>query len=166
MGTATKRKYGSDLGRNPFRREPVPVPGVGSTCEERRGADSRSAGLLLAATTVDVLAIIGGDRLIRLEKRSCGYHGASSKGVEPGTQYVYCLDRKKDRPDPASSFQPAGVHGPSQVVDPRAFRWSDANWRGLSLDDYIIYEIHVGTFTPEGSFDAILSHLEDIRKSG
>jgi maltooligosyltrehalose trehalohydrolase len=53
-----------------------------------------------------------------------------------------------------------------RIVDPRAFRWSDANWRGLSLDDYIIYEIHAGTFTSEGSFDAIVPHLEDIRRVG
>jgi maltooligosyltrehalose trehalohydrolase len=118
-----------------------------------------------AATTVQV-SNRGGDRLLPLEKRFRGYHAGLVTGVEPGTRYVYCLDREKDRPDPASSFQPAGVHGPSQVVDPRAFRWSDSNWRGLSLDDYIIYEIHVGTFTPEGSFDAVLSHLEDIRKIG
>lgn len=118
-----------------------------------------------AATTVQV-SNRGGDRLLPLEKRFRGYHAAVVAEVEPGTRYVYCLDREKDRPDPASSFQPAGVHGPSQVVDPRAFRWSDSNWRGLSLDDYIIYEIHVGTFTPDGSFDAVLSHLEDIRKIG
>ena len=108
----------------------------------------------------------GGDRLIRLEKRAAVITRVSSKGWSPERRYVYCLDREKDRPDPASSFQPAGVHGPSQVVDPRAFQWSDASWRGLSLDDYIIYEIHVGTFTPEGSFDAVLSHLEDIRRIG
>ncbi|MGD0127943.1 MAG: malto-oligosyltrehalose trehalohydrolase [Terriglobia bacterium] len=108
----------------------------------------------------------GGERLVRLEVRNRGYHGGIVEGVEPGTRYLYCLDRKKDRPDPASLFQPAGVHGPSQVVDPRAFRWSDAEWRGLRLDDYIVYEIHVGTFTPEGSFDAVLAHLEDLRKLG
>ena len=118
-----------------------------------------------AATMVQV-SNRSGDRLIPLEKRVRGYHAGVVAGVEPGTRYVYCLDREKDRPDPASSFQPAGVHGASQVVDSRAFQWSDASWRGLSLDDYIIYEIHVGTFTPEGSFDAVVSHLEDIRKIG
>ena len=118
-----------------------------------------------AATTVQV-PNRGGDRLIPLEKRIRGYHAGVVAGVEPGTRYVYCLDGEKERPDPASSFQPAGVHGPSQVIDPKAFRWSDSNWRGISLEDYIIYEIHVGTFTPEGSFDAVLSHLEDLRKIG
>jgi maltooligosyltrehalose trehalohydrolase len=130
---------------------------------EVRILDPRDA--FSAATTVQV-SDRGVDRLIPLEKRFRGYHAGVVAGVEPGMCYVYCLDREKDRPDPASSFQPAGVHGPSQVVDPRAFQWSDASWRGLSLDDYIIYEIHVGTFTPEGSFDAIVSHLEDIRNLG
>ena len=119
-----------------------------------------------SAATIVHASNHGADRLIRLEREDLGYYGGIVEGVEPGTRYVYCLDREKDRPDPASSFQPAGVHGPSQVVDPRAFRWSDSNWRGLSLDEYIIYEIHVGTFTPEGSFDAILSHLEDMREIG
>ena len=118
-----------------------------------------------AATTVHA-SNHGADRLIRLERQDRGYYGAIVEGVAPGTQYVYCLDREKDRPDPASSFQPAGVHGPSQVVDLRTFRWSDASWQGLSLDDYIIYEIHAGTFTSEGSFDAIVSHLEDIGRVG
>jgi maltooligosyltrehalose trehalohydrolase len=106
------------------------------------------------------------DRLVRLKKRTRGYHAGIIEGLEPGTLYVYCLDSEKDRPDPASSFQPDGVHGPSQVVESGAFRWSDASWRGLSLDDYIIYEVHVGTFTPEGSFDTIVPHLDDLTKTG
>jgi len=106
------------------------------------------------------------DRLVRLKRADRGYHQGVVDGLEPGTLYVYRLDEKKDRPDPASSFQPAGVHGPSQIVDQRAFRWSDASWRGISLDDYILYEVHVGTFTAQGSFEAIIPHLDHIRKIG
>jgi len=106
------------------------------------------------------------ERLVRLKRGIRGYHQGVVDGVEPGAVYVYRLDATKDRPDPASSFQPLGVHGPSQIADRQAFQWGDAGWRGVSLDDYILYEIHVGTFTDEGSFDAIVSHLDEIIKIG
>lgn len=67
-------------------------------------------------------------------------------------QYQYCLDRGGPLPDPVSCYQPHGVHGPSVAVDPATFDWSDAGWPGLSMADLIIYELHVGTFTPTGSF--------------
>jgi maltooligosyltrehalose trehalohydrolase len=104
--------------------------------------------------------------LARLKRTDRGYHEGIVEGVEPGALYVYCLDGEKDRPDPASCYQPAGVHGPSQVVDPRAFRWNDASWRGIPLDDYIIYELHVGTFSSEGCFDAVVPYLNEIRELG
>jgi len=107
-----------------------------------------------------------GGRLMRLQRTDRGYHEGVAEGVRPGTQYVYCLDQIKDRPDPASAFQPAGVHGPSQVGDPRAVRWKDAGWHGLSLEDYIIYEVHVGTYSAEGTFDAIVPYLDEIKKLG
>jgi maltooligosyltrehalose trehalohydrolase len=94
-----------------------------------------------------------------------GYFCAVLEGVEAGSRYLYRLDREKERPDPASRFQPYGVHGPSMVVDP-AFSWSDRGWAGLRLADYIIYELHVGTFTPQGTFDAILPHLGRLADLG
>jgi maltooligosyltrehalose trehalohydrolase len=105
-------------------------------------------------------------RLIGLRRTDHGYHEGIAEGIRPGTWYVYCLDGNKGRPDPASRFQPEGVHGASQVVDPRAFRWEDACWRGLSLEDYIIYEIHVGTYSSEGTFDAIIPYLGGIEELG
>jgi maltooligosyltrehalose trehalohydrolase len=105
-------------------------------------------------------------RLMGLKKTIRGYHEGIAEGVKPGARYVYCLDRKKDRPDPASMFQPEGVHGPSQIIDNRGFRWADANWRGLSLQDYIIYEVHVGTYSAEGTLAAIIPHLDEIEKLG
>ena len=107
-----------------------------------------------------------GGRSIRLQRTDRGYHEGIAEGIRPGTRYVYCLDGNKDRPDPASRFQPEGVHGASQVIDPRAFQWKDASWRGLSLEDYIIYEIHVGTYTSEGTFDAIIPYLDEIKDLG
>ncbi len=104
-------------------------------------------------------------RLVGLERLDRGYHSTVANGIAPGMRYAFCFDGK-ERPDPASRLQPDGVHGPSQVIDPKAFPWDDADWRGLSLDDYIIYEIHVGTFTAPGSFDAIVPHLEEIRELG
>ena len=88
-------------------------------------------------------------RLVGLERLDRGYHSTVANGIAPGMRYAFCFDGK-ERPDPASRLQPDGVHGPSQVIDPKAFPWDDADWRGLSLDDYIIYEIHVGTFTAQG----------------
>ncbi|HEV2862373.1 MAG TPA: malto-oligosyltrehalose trehalohydrolase [Pyrinomonadaceae bacterium] len=83
-----------------------------------------------------------------------------------GTDYFYLVGGERERPDPVSRFQPAGVHGPSRVVDPEAFAWTDEGWRGLPLKDYVIYELHVGTFTPEGTFDAAIEKLPYLRELG
>ncbi|MGQ9695248.1 MAG: malto-oligosyltrehalose trehalohydrolase [Thermodesulfobacteriota bacterium] len=93
------------------------------------------------------------------------YHEVLVRNLPPGALYFYILDGQKERPDPASRFQPQGVHGPSQVIDP-AFSWTDKDWRGIPLPDYIIYELHVGTFTKEGSFQALIPFLEDLRELG
>jgi maltooligosyltrehalose trehalohydrolase len=69
------------------------------------------------------------------------------------------LNDHVEHPDPASRFQPEGVHGPSEVIDPIGFRWSDESWHGLPLDRMIIYELHVGTFTPAGTYEAIIPRL-------
>ncbi len=72
------------------------------------------------------------------------------------------LDGDRERPDPASRFQPHGVHGPSRIVDPHAYKWNDRDWRGVPQRDLVIYELHVGTFTREGTFDAVIERLEDL----
>jgi maltooligosyltrehalose trehalohydrolase len=83
-----------------------------------------------------------------------------------GNRYAYLLDDGAPIPDPVSRFLPGGVHGPSEIVDPAAFEWSDDGWRGLALRDYVIYELHVGTFTPEGTFDSAIAKLEYLRQLG
>jgi maltooligosyltrehalose trehalohydrolase len=93
-----------------------------------------------------------------------GYHAAVLTGVEPGVLYTYLLDGA-ERPDPCSRHQPEGVHGPSAVVDP-AFHARAAHWRGHSLCRYVIYELHVGTFTPEGTFDAAALQLDRLAALG
>src|SRR5690349_14459390 len=88
-------------------------------------------------------------RDIVMEPMERGYHEARVEGIAPGQRYLYRLDNGPDRPDPASRWQPDGVHAPSAVVDP-SFHWHDAGWRGVPLGDLVLYELHVGTFTPEG----------------
>jgi maltooligosyltrehalose trehalohydrolase len=81
-------------------------------------------------------------------------------------RYCYVLEDGLAVPDPVSRFLPDGVHGPTEIVDPAAFRWHDSGWRGVELRDYVIYELHIGTFTPEGTFDAAISKLEYLKQLG
>lgn len=87
-------------------------------------------------------------------------------GVGPGADYAYLIDGSLQRPDPVSRSQPRGVHGPSRVVDTQAFNWSDAQWRGRCLEDYLVYELHVGTFSAEGTFAAVIPKLPYLRDLG
>ena len=105
------------------------------------------------------------NRLIAMEQQDGGYWTAIATEVQPGTCYFYQLNAGESRPDPASHYQPEGVHGPSQVID-HQFDWTDQNWKGISLESMIIYELHVGTFTPEGTFEAMISRLKDLRELG
>lgn len=95
-----------------------------------------------------------------------GYWRVTAADVEPGTRYVYQLDAQLERPDPASHFQPEGVHTASAVVAHHEFRWTDQAWKGVPLQDLILYELHVGTFTPEGSFDAVIPRLSRLQELG
>ncbi|MEO3777722.1 malto-oligosyltrehalose trehalohydrolase [Micromonospora sp. B11E3] len=92
-----------------------------------------------------------------------GWWRAEAPGTGPGTDYAFVLD-DSDRalPDPRSAWQPAGVHGPSRLYDHAAFPWTDAAWTGRQLPGSILYELHVGTFTPEGTFDAAIDRLDHL----
>lgn len=105
------------------------------------------------------------ERIVSMEAMGDGFFQARVEDVVPGTRYYYRLDDERDRPDPTSRLQPEGVHGPSQLIDP-AFAWEDGGWAGLPLQKYIIYELHVGAFTPEGSFAAIISRLPWLKELG
>lgn len=94
-----------------------------------------------------------------------GYFHCAVRGVPPGSTYFYRLDGNTSRPDPASRLQPQGVHGASEVIRPH-FDWQDSGWRGLPLDQLVIYELHVGTFTREGTFDAIIPRLPALKELG
>ncbi len=105
------------------------------------------------------------DSLVRMEEAGDGYYEATVQGIEPGARYFYRLDNQTERPDPASRFQPEGVHGPSEIVEPR-FSWSDEAWHGRPLPEYIFYELHLGTFTPNGTFIGVIERLDDLVNLG
>ena len=109
--------------------------------------------------------LLGTDRLVPLEKSGRGYHEAIVEDVRPGDLYYFRLGPEIERPDPASRFQPQGVHGPSAVIDSQ-FVWDDADWSGMALTDYIIYELHVGTFTSAGTFEAVIPQLDYLAELG
>lgn len=79
-----------------------------------------------------------------------------------GTKYRFRLDNGQARPDPRSRFQPDGVHGPSAVIDPQQFAWTDSDWHGVSTSELIIYELHIGTFTPSGTYREAIDRLNDL----
>jgi maltooligosyltrehalose trehalohydrolase len=117
------------------------------------------------AERVELHVVGPGERLVAMESRPRGYFEVQLEGVEPGTRYLYRLNGGAERPDPASRSQPGTVHEPSAVVDPH-FAWTDRHWHGIPLDRFVLYELHVGTFTPEGTFDAIIPHLEELADLG
>lgn len=95
-----------------------------------------------------------------------GYFGQELGGIQVGQRYAYRLDDGPPRPDPASRWQPAGVHHASAIWRPEDFAWTDSNWAGRNLDELVIYELHIGTFTPEGTFAAVIPRLPDLRELG
>ncbi len=105
------------------------------------------------------------DRLIPLERTGRGYYETVVEDVHPGDPYLYHLGPDKQRPDPASRFQPQGVHGPSAVLEDE-FRWSDTDWSGIALENYVIYELHVGCFSPAGTFEAVIPFLDYLKDVG
>ena len=116
-----------------------------------------------AAQTVE-LHLPDQDRLVGMIPVPGGWWTAPFD-LEPGTDYAFRVDGSPNRPDPRSALQPDGVHGPSRTVDPDTWRWTDQNWAGKDLRGSVIYELHVGTFTPEGTLDAAVSrlgHLVDL----
>src|SRR5688572_17720485 len=101
-----------------------------------------------------------------LEPESDGYFSGTLE-ASPGGRYQFRIDDGDGRyPDPASRFQPDGPHGPSEIIDPGAFDWTDASWRGVSIAGQIVYELHVGTFTRDGSWTAAARELEELASIG
>jgi maltooligosyltrehalose trehalohydrolase len=110
--------------------------------------------------------VIEGGTEQALQREADGFFTASVRGLTPGSRYRYRLDGEQLRPDPVSRFQPDGPHGPSMVVDPSAFRWTDAGWNGVGPRGQVVYEMHVGTFTSEGTWSAAAEHLTALADLG
>ncbi|MGE0526020.1 MAG: malto-oligosyltrehalose trehalohydrolase [Bdellovibrionales bacterium] len=102
---------------------------------------------------------------VAMEPRERGYFEVRLAHAAPGGRYKFCLNEDLELPDPVSRFQPLGPHGPSQVVE-TDFNWTDAAWKGLPLDQHVIYELHVGTFSPEGTFAGVEKRLEHLQALG
>jgi maltooligosyltrehalose trehalohydrolase len=106
------------------------------------------------------------EQKINMIKDESGYFSVLADDINEECKYFFMPDGKKDYPDPASNFQPNGVHGPSQVINHDTFHWTDISWRGEAFENLILYEMHVGTFTPEGTFEAIIPLLDEIKSIG
>jgi malto-oligosyltrehalose trehalohydrolase len=119
-----------------------------------------------AAVRVDLcLESEGQERLLEMEADADGWLERVTGDAGPGSLYRYRIDGARKVPDPASRYQPQDVHGPSQVVDPAAFDWEDDAWQGRPWEEAVVYELHVGTFSPEGTFRGVgerLDYLVDL----
>ena len=107
-----------------------------------------------------------GTRRIAMSPRGDGWWQVEEPSAAPGTDYGFALDGSPPLPDPRSPWQPAGVHGPSRVLDHGAFTWSDARWQPPPLAAAVIYELHVGTFTGAGTFEAVVDRLDHLVSLG
>lgn len=130
------------------------VPGPAGTC------------FRVWAPGVDKLGLVSGGREYAMTPEADGYFSACVAEIRAGALYQYRVGGRGDFPDPASRFQPQGVHEPSQVVDPQAFSWTDAQWRGIDISRLAIYELHTGAFSPEGTFAGVLRKLPELKKLG
>lgn len=142
-----------------------PLPTLGATIT----ADGRVWFRVWAPEVGRVEAVIGTEASAMHVPLLCGedgYHEVMVAGVGAGARYRFLVDRAGPFPDPCSRWQPEGPHGPSAVVDPAAFRWTDADWPGLTPTGLVIYELHAGTFTPEGTFEAIIPELPRLKRLG
>lgn len=117
------------------------------------------------AESLEVKMLGDEPRTFSLEASGAGVFEVRVPGVSAGADYFYVVNGN-ERPDPVSRFQPEGVHGPSRVVEPEAFEWTDKDWKGLALKEYVVYELHTGTFTPEGTFASVIPKLAHLKSLG
>jgi maltooligosyltrehalose trehalohydrolase len=117
------------------------------------------------AVEVALRAPGGGVRWLPLQKGAGGYFSGAHP-AQPGDRYLFRLDGDGEFPDPAARFLPEGPHGPAEIVDPSTFRWTDGSWRGLKLKGQVLYEVHVGAYTPEGTYAALAAQLPALQDLG
>ena len=135
------------------------------------GAEPQSGGgvhfRLWAPRCREVVVEIEGLEPAALQSETDGYFSLWSLPARAGMRYRFRLDRGEAAlPDPASRFQPEGPHGPSEIVDPGDFAWTDGAWRGRTREQLVIYEMHVGTFTPDGSWESASRELPALAELG
>jgi maltooligosyltrehalose trehalohydrolase len=135
-----------------------PIPGI-------RLQEGKAGVNIWAPLAREAFLIVNSSKKILLTRTGEGYWSAIVKDLREGDRYQFRIDGK-DYPDPASLSQPGGVHGPSMVINLNSFPWTDAGWNNLPLQDYIIYELHVGTFTPGGKFEDIEARLDYLLQLG
>lgn len=116
--------------------------------------------------TVSVVLYNEPDLTVALDREPDGYFSKFVPEARAGTSYKFSIDGGEAYPDPISHFQPDGPHGRSQVVDSAAFPWTDGNWKGVTLNGQVLYELHIGTFTAEGTYRAAESKLQFLRDTG
>jgi maltooligosyltrehalose trehalohydrolase len=119
------------------------------------------------AKSVELVLIDGNQRRgFAMTRDKLGFFTHTAANIPDGQRYAFRLDGGDARPDPASLWQPDGPFGPSAVVRPERFTWTDRGWKGVPRQDLVFYELHVGTFTPEGTFEAIIPRLPELRDLG
>lgn len=116
--------------------------------------------------SIDVVLYGERERIIPLDREPDGYFSGFAPGVRAGARYKFRVNGGEAYPDPASRYQPEGPHHASQVIDPSAFQWTDTAWRGAAPLGQVLYEMHIGTFTPDGTFAAAAEKLEFLRDTG
>ena len=129
--------------------------------------DSRTAHARVWAPRAGRVQVVTGSGESTALEREAGGYFSGAFNASPGDRYAFQLDDDEKRyPDPASRFQPEGPHGPSEVIDPQAFSWTDHAWEGPALEGQIVYEMHIGTFTREGTWAAAADELRELARIG
>ncbi len=151
--------------------EPSTSTGHTNAWSARLGATRAGGGVRFrvwapVARAVELVLEDGSDRVLALRPDSEGFYETTLEGVVSGTRYRYRVDGQGPFPDPASRRQPLGVHGPSEVVDAARFAWTDQGWPGIEMADLVIYELHVGTFSPSGTFAGVREKLSTLLELG
>lgn len=128
--------------------------------------DTATRFRLWAPSARDVKLCLTGRSPLPMPRDADGFAECVVEGVGAGDRYRFSIDDELEVPDPASRWQPEGVHGPSEVLDPCAYRWQSASWRGRPWHEAVIYELHVGTFSPEGSYAGVIERLDILAELG
>ena len=133
------------------------------------GAEVSAGGVnfrVWAPLSKGVKVVFDGGDSFALRAEAPGYFSGLAPNAQAGSRYKYRLDGGEAWPDPASRFQPEGPHGSSEVVDPSAFQWTDRNWRGVALPHQVVYEMHLGTFTKQGTWSSAQAELPYLAETG